>query len=73
MIKLYGGEKISGFPPIEKPKWPEFLMSASINQASSTYTELKVYAMNHSAWPTRVVKDLSFNYYFDITETIEAG
>ena len=73
MIKLYGGEKLSDFPPIETPKWPEFLMSASINQASSTYTELKVYAMNHSAWPTRVVKDLSFNYYFDITETIEAG
>lgn len=73
MIKLYGGAKLSDFPPIEKPKWPEFLMSASINQASSTYTELKVYAMNHSAWPTRVIKDLSFNYYFDITETIAAG
>ena len=73
MIKIYGGEKLSDFPPIEKPKWPEFLMSASINQASSTYTELKVYAMNHSAWPTRVVKDLSFNYYFDISETIKAG
>ena len=73
MIHLHGGEKLADFPPIEKPKWPEFLMSASINQAGSTYTELKVYAMNHSAWPTRVVKDLSFNYYFDITETIEAG
>ena len=73
MIHLHGGEKLADFPPIEKPKWPEFLMSASINQAGSTYTELKVYAMNHSAWPTRVIKDLSFNYYFDITETIEAG
>ena len=48
-------------------------MSATINQASDTYTELKVNAMNHSVWPARVVKDLSFNYYFDITETIEAG
>ena len=73
MIKLYGGEKLADFPPIEEPKWPEFLMSAKINQASGTYTELKVYAMNHSAWPTRVIKDLSFNYYFDISEVIEAG
>ena len=73
MIQLHGGSTISNFPPKEEPKWPEFLMSASINQASDTYTELKVYAMNHSAWPTRVIKDLSFNYYFDISEAIEAG
>ena len=73
MIELHGGAKLSDFPPIEEPKWPEFLMSAGINQASGTYTELKVYAMNHSAWPARVVKDLSFNYYFDISEVIEAG
>ena len=73
MIKLHGGQKLSDFPPKEEPKWPEFLMSACINQASGTYTELKVYAMNHSAWPTRVIKDLSFNYYFDISEVIEAG
>ena len=73
MIKLHGGQKLSDFPPKEEPKWPEFFMSACINQASGTYTELKVYAMNHSAWPTRVIKDLSFNYYFDISEVIEAG
>ena len=73
MIQLHGGSKLADFPPVEKPKWPEFLMSAAINQASGTYTELKVYAMNHSAWPTRVVKDLSFNYYFDITEVLDAG
>ena len=29
--------------------------------------------MNHSAWPARVIKDLSYNYYFDITEIIEGG
>ena len=73
MIQLHGGSKLADFPPIEEPKWPEFLMSGKINQASGTYTELKVYAMNHSAWPTRVVKDLSFNYYFDITEVLDAG
>ena len=73
MIKDYGGQPLKDFPPIEKPKWPEFLISASINQAAGTYTELKVYAMNHSAWPTRVIKDLSYNYYFDIKEVLDAG
>ena len=29
--------------------------------------------MNHSAWPARVIKDISYNYYFDITAIIEGG
>ena len=73
MINDYGGEALKDFPPIEKPKWPEFLIKAAINQAAGTYTELKIFAMNHSAWPTRVIKNLSYNYYFDISELIEAG
>ena len=73
MIKDYGGKKLNDFPTPEKPKWPEFLISASINGSSKKYTELKVFAMNHSAWPARVIKDLSYNYYFDISELIEAG
>ena len=73
MIKDYGGIILDDFPIPEKPKWPEFLISASINGESKKYTELKVYAMNHSAWTARVIKDLSYNYYFDITEIIEGG
>ena len=73
MIKDYGGTPLKDFPPIETPKWSEFLISQSINQAAGTYTELKVFAMNHSDWPTRVIKDISYNYYFDITEVLDAG
>ena len=73
MINDYGGSAIKDFPPIETPKWPEFLMSAKINANSDTFTEIKAYAMNHSAWPTRVIKDLSYNYYFDLTHVFEAG
>lgn len=73
MTKLYGGTSDPAFPPTEEPKWDEFLMRASINQAASSYTEIKAYAMNHTAWPTRTVKDLSYNYYFDITELVDAG
>ncbi len=73
MIDDFGGEKLADFPPTEKPKWAEFLMKASFNQAGDSYTEIKAYAMNHSAWPSRVIKDLSYNYYFDITELVEQG
>ena len=70
MIKDYGGKILDDFPVPEKPKWPEFLISAGINGDNKSFTELKVYAMNHSAWPARFIKDLSYNYYLDITEII---
>lgn len=73
MIDDYGGEPLADFPPQEEPKWAEFLVKASINQQSGSFTEIKAYAMNHSAWPARVIKDLSYNYYFDISELVDAG
>jgi hypothetical protein len=73
MVSKYGGTIDESFPPTEEPKWNEFFMRASINQSSESFTEIKAYAMNHSAWPARTIKDLSYNYYFDITELIEAG
>lgn len=73
MIDEYGGEALADFPPVEQPKWAEFFMKASFNQATDSYTEIKAYAMNHSAWPARVIQDLSYNYYFDISELVEQG
>ncbi len=73
MVEKYGGTSDPDFPPTETPKWDEFSISASINQSASSYTELKVYALNHTAWPARVITDLSYNYYFDISELVDAG
>ncbi len=73
MVDKYGGTIDESFPPTETPIWDEFFMRASINQASGSFTEIKAYAMNHSAWPARTIKDLSYNYYFDITELVDAG
>ena len=73
MIKDYGGTLLEDFPIPEKPKWDEFFISASINGVSDTYLEVKAFAINQSAWPARVIKDLSYNYFFDITDLIEGG
>ncbi len=73
MVEKYGGTSDPDFPPTETPKWDEFSISASVNQAASSYTELKVFALNHTAWPARTIKDLSYNYYFDISELEAAG
>lgn len=73
MIDKYGGSKDDSFPPAEEPKWDEFYIEACINQASKSYTEIKVQTTNHSAWPARTIKDLSYNYYMDFTELFDAG
>lgn len=73
MVEKYGGTTDPSFPPTETPKWNEFFMRASINQSAESFTEIKAYAMNHSAWPARTITSLSYNYYFDITELVEAG
>lgn len=73
MTQKYGGTSDPSFPPTEEPKWDEFFMRASVNQAAGSYTEIKAFAMNHSAWPARTIKDLSYNYYFDISELEAAG
>jgi len=73
MIKKYGGKIDPNFPEPEAPKWKEFYIEACINQSSGSYSELKVNATNHSAWPARTVKNLSYNYYMDFTELFDAG
>lgn len=73
MVEKYGGTIDPDFPEEEEPKWTEFYMEACINQESGSYTEIKAYTTNHSAWPARVVKDLSYRYYIDLSEVFEAG
>ncbi|MBD5142184.1 MAG: glycoside hydrolase [Ruminococcus sp.] len=73
MIDDYGGEILKDFPETETPKWNEFEVAAVIQQNQSNYTQIQVWAMNHTAWPARTVKDLSYHYYFDVSEILEAG
>ncbi len=73
MVSKYGGTRDESFPETETPKWDEFYIEACINQSSASYVELKVQTTNHTAWPARVVKDLSYNYYMDFSELFAEG
>ena len=72
-IDDYGGEPLADFPPTETPKWAEWKIGACLNGRGDSYSEIKVWAMNHTAWPTRMAENVSYNYYFDISELLEAG
>ncbi|MCR4644571.1 MAG: glycoside hydrolase family 9 protein [Oscillospiraceae bacterium] len=67
------GSKLANFPPKEEPKWAEWEVAAVLNGKGDSYTEVKAWAMNHTAWPARVAKDISYHYYFNIEELLKAG
>ncbi len=69
----YKCSPLNSFPPEEEPDGPEFYIQAGLNQQSDTFTEYKIFSVNHSAWPARVISDLSFNIYFDLSEVLSAG
>lgn len=73
LINDYGGNILADFPPTETPKWAEWEVSATLNGSGNSYTEIKAWAMNHTAWPARVEKNVSYRYYFDVSEVLEAG
>lgn len=74
MVDDFGGSIDPSFPPDETPKWAEWEVAAIINGTPATsYTEIKAWAMNHTAWPARVAKDIEYRYFFDVSELIEAG
>lgn len=74
LVDDYGGTTDPAFPPKEEPKWAEWEVAAVINGTpGNCYTEIKMWAMNHTAWPARVQKDIEVRYYFDISEILDAG
>ncbi len=73
MVDDYGGEILADFPVAETPKWAEWEISATINGKGDSYTEVKAWARNHTAWPARVSEDVEYRYYFDVSEVIAGG
>jgi hypothetical protein len=78
MYSLYGGTPISGFPSPsdfarDEDTYTEYFANAKINSEGPVYTEWSVDLTNHSAWPARVTDKLSYKYFFDLTETFNAG
>ena len=73
LVADHGGTTDPSFPPTETPKWAEWEVAAMLNGSSNSYTEVKAWAMNHTAWPARVAEDIEYRYYFDISELVSAG
>lgn len=69
----YGGSIIAGLNAVEEVTNDEFFVMAGINAAGSNFIEIKALMYNQSGWPARMGDKLSFHYFVDISEVIEAG
>jgi hypothetical protein len=72
LAKLYdefGGSPLANFPQAETPVGPEIHVQGAATQQSSTFTEVKLYVVNTSAWPARAVTGGKVRYYFTLDGT----
>lgn len=65
----YGGAPLANFPVAETPDGPEIYVQGAATQQSSTFTEVKLYVVNTSAWPARAVTGGKVRYYFTLDGT----
>lgn len=71
MVQEKGGKADPNFPPAEERE-PEFFVEAKLTEASGG-VNLSLKLTNHSAWPARIENNLSYRYYMDLSEVIDAG
>lgn len=71
MISVYGGKSDPSFPPPEEREDEFYVEAKGTHDSGGSSLSLKI--TNHTAWPARVVDNISMRYYMDLTEIVEAG
>ena len=71
MLDVYGGKSDPDFPYPETRDDELFVEAKATSDAGGTTVSMKI--TNHTAWPARVVDNVSMRYFFDASEIIAAG
>lgn len=69
----YGGDPIADFIAMEEVTNDEYFVEAGINASGSNFIEIKAVLNNCSGWPARMGDHLSFKYFVNIKEAVNAG
>lgn len=72
MVDEYGGKTDPSFPEPEV-RTPEYYVVANLKTLDSTGVTISFKFTNHTAWPARIQDNMSFRYYIDISEVLDAG
>ncbi len=70
---VYGGQTLVNFGAVETPTDDEIFVEACVNVSGEDFIEIRAYVYNESAWPARVVENVTMRYFVDLTEVYEAG
>jgi len=71
MISVYGGKTDPAFPYADVRDDEVYVEAKVTNSASGSTVSMKL--TNHTAWPARIIDDLSMRYYVDLSEVLSAG
>src|SRR6185503_5160345 len=72
LAQEFGGTPLANFPVLETPG-DEISVDAQINVQGSTFTEIRSFLNNQSAWPARVLDQGTFRYYFTLEPGVTPG
>jgi PKD repeat protein len=72
LTQLYGGTPLAAIPA-EVSDGNEYYIDARINVQEAKRSGFSVWCRNHSAWPAKVLKNMAFRYYVNISEGVAAG
>ncbi len=74
LITLYGGTpQTNCFEPEVYDPCEEYFSEAKVNASGGTFTEVAVWATNHSAWPAMITDQVCYQYFVDISEGLALG
>lgn len=71
MIAEYGGKSDPAFPYPETRDDEFFVEAKATHDDGGTTVSMKI--TNHTAWPARIVDNISMRYYMDLSELVKAG
>lgn len=71
MVSEYGGKSDPAFPYPETRDDELFVEAKASHTTSTTTVSMKI--TNHTAWPARIVDNVSMRYYMDLSEITKAG
>lgn len=72
MCSVSGGSGDPDFPEPEQ-RDQELYVETTLKTASASGVTVSFKLTNHTAWPARVVNNLSYRYYMDLSEVLDAG
>ena len=72
LAQEFGGSPLANFPVAETPG-DEISIDAQINVQGSTFTEIRSFLNNQSAWPARILDQGTFRYYFTLEPGVTPG